>query len=114
MFILGGLCFWLLGTIGRSLPLTKRALLGGAVITALEFVTGLIVNCWLKLGVWDYSEAPWNLMGQICLPYSLLWILLSGAAIPVCDGLHSLLFRSTTKDYREAESDPIPRRGKAE
>ena len=42
--------------------------LGAWGITCAEFLTGLVVNRALGLGVWDYSKQPHNLMGQICLP----------------------------------------------
>ncbi|MBQ3003172.1 MAG: hypothetical protein IJD82_05525, partial [Clostridia bacterium] len=44
---------------------------------AVEFVTGLIVNHWLHLSVWDYSDVPLNLLGQICLPFSLVWFVIT-------------------------------------
>ena len=47
------------------------------MITAIEFVAGAIVNVRLKLNVWDYSKMPLNLYGQVCLPFSLLWCLLT-------------------------------------
>ena len=67
MFLLGGLCFWLIGRLDRRfpVPLAAQACLGACVITALELVTGLIVNRWLGLGVWDYSSLPMNFLGQI-------------------------------------------------
>ncbi len=76
MFLLGGSCFLLLGKVGKiSLSLPLRALLGGLCITAAELATGLIVN--RRFQVWDYRGSPLNFRGQICLMYSLLWILLS-------------------------------------
>lgn len=75
MFLLGGLCFLLVGgALGRAerIPLTLRLLLGSGVITALELATGLAVN--RDYGVWDYRQMPYQFQGQICLMYSLLWI----------------------------------------
>lgn len=81
MFLLGGLCFLIVGLINEYLPwempVEIQAICGGGIITLLEFVTGLIVNIWLKLNVWDYSELPLNILGQICLPFTLVWIALS-------------------------------------
>ncbi|MBQ3110381.1 MAG: hypothetical protein IJC69_04510 [Clostridia bacterium] len=79
MFLLGGTCFLLLCfTFSRiyNYPLLLKAIIGGGIITAAEFITGLIVNIALKWNVWDYSASPFNLLGQICLPYSVLWVLL--------------------------------------
>lgn len=79
MFCAGGLALLLLhGLFLRfALPLFAQCLVGGLVITAIEFVAGAIVNVRLKLNVWDYSEMPLNLYGQVCLPFSLLWCLLT-------------------------------------
>ena len=51
MFILGGICFIALGLINEILswdtPLVIQMLIGGTIITILEFITGCIVNLWL-------------------------------------------------------------------
>ena len=51
---------------------------GSAVLTTvLEFITGCIVNLRFGLGVWDYSSVPFNLLGQVCLPFSVGWSMLT-------------------------------------
>ena len=81
MFFTGGLCFLLVGGIsywlGENVPLVVKMLLGAFIITMAELITGLIVNVWLDLGVWDYSRQRFNYMGQICLMFSAMWFLLS-------------------------------------
>lgn len=90
MFLLGGGCFLLLGRLGCStLPLPLRAAVGGLVITAGELVTGLLVN--RQYHVWDYRGLPLNFQGQICLLYSLLWVLLSPIGWRLHQGLSSRL-----------------------
>ena len=85
MFIAGGICFSLIilldNRFGGRISLFTLSLLGSAVITAVEFIFGVIFNIWLGMTVWDYSSAPFNLLGQVCLPFSLLWIIVSAAAI---------------------------------
>lgn len=54
-----------------------KALIGGGVITFIEFIFGVIFNLFLKMSVWDYSDMPGNFLGQICPKYSLLWCVLS-------------------------------------
>ena len=103
MFFVGGLCFWAIGMLDRAapgLPLTAQAVLGAALVTALELVSGLALNVGLGLEVWDYSGCPLNLCGQIRLPYSLLWIPLSLAAALTDDLLRFLLFRQPFPPYR--------------
>ena len=86
MFLVGGACFQLMGGIHtryRRLPLLLRCGLCALAVTAVEFVSGCILNRWLKLGVWDYSKMRCNLLGQVCLLYSVLWMLLSIPAAPL-------------------------------
>ena len=86
MFFAGGTCFLLLGTVRRApLSAINRAFLGAGAITAVELVVGLLVN--RDFGVWDYRGMPLNFLGQICLPYSLLWVPVSWGAM----ALHGLL-----------------------
>lgn len=58
-----------------------------AVITAVELVFGLIFNIILRKNVWDYSKLRFNLWGQVCLPYFLLWVLLAFPVRAICRGL---------------------------
>ena len=71
MFFAGGICFLLLGRL-RNQPPWLQALLGAGIITAVELGAGLLLN--RQYGIWDYRNVPLNFMGQICLPYSLLWM----------------------------------------
>ena len=68
-------------------PLWAQAVAGGTVITAAEFVAGLVLNIWLGLGVWDYSGLPCNLLGQICPQFWAVWCLLAGPVIVAFDWL---------------------------
>lgn len=80
MALTGGFCFVMIYFINTRLPaspLLLRALLCALSITAVEFFVGCIVNRALGWNVWDYSAQPYNLLGQICPLYSLLWFLLS-------------------------------------
>ena len=75
MFLLGGLCFLLIGKLSGWLarvPLAFQLLIFSAIITFLELLMGLIVNGSYR--VWDYRRVPYNFLGQICLPFTLLWI----------------------------------------
>lgn len=61
-----------------------KALYGALMITVFEMITGYVVNIVLSMGVWDYSAVPLNFMGQICLPFSVLWYVLSLWAMGIC------------------------------
>ena len=83
MFIDGGICLFMIDhicnrvKIASKLSVFIRGLFASGIITCIEFITGIIVNKKLKLKVWDYSNIPLNLNGQICLRYSILWYMLS-------------------------------------
>ena len=104
MFILGALCFVLLGGINEFLPwelgFVWQMLMGAGIVTILELIVGIVVNVWLGLEVWDYSNLPFNFMGQICLPFSFAWTLLSGVAIVVDDYLRYWLFGEEKPHYK--------------
>ena len=90
MFLAGGVCFLLLGQLQQVQPRLHwlpRAMVGAGIITGVELLAGLLVN--RDYGVWDYRHVPGNFHGQVCLPFSLLWIPLSLGAM----GLYSLLER---------------------
>ena len=103
MFILGGICFVIVGLINEFFPwdmsLIKQSVIGACLITAAEFVTGLIVNVWLGLNVWDYSNLPFNVMGQICLLFFFAWIVLAGVAIVLDDIVRWGLFGEEKPHY---------------
>ena len=80
MFAAGGICFLLLGRLQRTrLSPAVRCILGAGIITGVELLTGLLVN--RSYRVWDYRHMPLNFLGQICLPFSLLWIPVSLGAM---------------------------------
>jgi uncharacterized membrane protein len=103
MFILGGICFICLGLINEifewSTPLWKQALIGATIITILEFITGCIVNLWFKWNVWDYSDLPFNVLGQVCLPFFAIWIFISILGIVMDDYLRYIIFHEEKPKY---------------
>ena len=62
--------------------------LGGMILaTALELVTGALLERIFGQKWWDYSQEPWNFNGYICLKYSVLWGLLALFCLFVGDPL---------------------------
>lgn len=103
MFLLGGLCFILIGGLNNYIPwemsIIKQGVIGALIITSLEFIFGLVLNLYLDLGIWDYSNMPFNILGQICLPFSIAWFFLSLVAIFVDDWLRYVLFKEEKPHY---------------
>lgn len=104
MFALGGTCFVALGLINEILPwevaLWQQMLLGACIVTALEFLTGCIINLWLGWGVWDYSNLSGNIMGQVCPQYFVLWLPVSLAGIVLDDWLRYWWFDQERPHYK--------------
>ena len=104
MFIVGGLCFVLIGLLNEKYewetPFQWQCLIGAGIITILEFISGCIVNLWLNLNVWDYSDRPFNLLGQICLHHSVCyWTILSAVAIIMDDFIRYKWFHEEFPKY---------------
>lgn len=104
MFLLGGICFIALGLINEvipwDMPLLLQMFIGGIIITVLEFITGCAVNLWLGWNVWDYSELPCNLLGQISLFSSIGWVGLSLVGIVLDDTIRWKFFSEDKPHYR--------------
>lgn len=112
MALLGGLMFLLIGAINEYVPwnlsVIIQGVIGSLIITLCELLVGLVVNLHFELQVWDYSDLPLNVLGQICLPFSLLWILLAIVAIILDDCLRHWLFQEEKPRYTMM---PARRRG---
>ena len=103
MFLLVGLCFILIGGLNNYIPwemsIIKQGVIGSLIVTSLEFIFGLVLNLYLNLGIWDYSNMPFNILGQICLPFSIAWFFLSLVAIFTDDWLRYILFKEERPHY---------------
>lgn len=77
MFILGGFCFLFFALQGIWIrwadPLWRQVLRCTLFVASGEFITGMIVNKWFHWNVWDYSDQPLQLFGQICVPFLILF-----------------------------------------
>lgn len=104
MFLLGGLCFIGIGLINElipwDMPLWQQVIIGACIVTALEFLSGCIVNLWFGWGIWDYSALPGNVLGQICPQFFVLWMPVALAAIVLDDWLRYWWFREERPHYK--------------
>ena len=103
MAIVGGICFVVIGGLNNyipwEMPLWKQAGVGALFVTSMELVVGIPLNLMLGLHIWDYSTMPFNLLGQICLPYTVLWGFLSLLCIFVDDWLRYFMFKEDRPRY---------------
>lgn len=104
MFFVGGICFALIGLVNEiftfEMPMVEQMAISSIIITAIEFASGCIINLLLKWNVWNYSDLPFNILGQICLPYTALWFLVSAVGIILDDYLRYFLFGEERPHYK--------------
>lgn len=104
MAVVGGIALIIVGLLNEGLLPQKWGLIpqmicGGLIITVIEFIAGCILNIWLGLSIWDYSNSFGNILGQVCLLYTFLWMLLSGVAIVVDDAIRHVIFKEKRPHY---------------
>ena len=91
MIFAGGISFLAFSKIAekhKEKPLVFKAVLSAIAVTVVEFLFGIIFNVILKMHVWDYSSLPYNLFGQVCLPFSLVWLLLALFFVPLAESIN--------------------------
>ena len=96
MFLLGGICMMFFTYQGELVhwqdDFLRQVLRCSIFVTAMEFITGIIVNKWFALHVWDYSCMPFQLFGQICLPFMILFACLCAVGIYLSANILHLLY----------------------
>lgn len=60
----------------------------------------------LGLGVWDYSNQPGNVLGQICPAFGLLWFFIMPLAIWAEDTTRYLIWAYDCAVYHSQEAPP--------
>lgn len=105
MGIVGAVSFILIDRINEVMPwdtdLIIQSIIGSLIVTAFELVVGEGLKIFNQPPMWDYSSLPLNFDGVICLPFSLIWILLSAIAIILADSInYYLLHEEPTPHYR--------------
>ena len=103
MGILGGTSFLVIHILNGERREGKRSLfsvlcLSGLFITSIEFISGEYLNKYLDLNIWTYEDMPLNFDGQICLPFALLWIVLSFVGVMSDDFIRYKIFKEA-KNY---------------
>lgn len=103
MIIIGGICGYFSSAQNRRtewiVPFWRQVLRVDLFVLACEFVFGFILNIILGLHIWDYSALPYNIMGQVCLPYAILWLPLCAFAIVLDDYVEYWLFEGEKPHY---------------
>ena len=96
MFVLAGIVFISIGLLNEiwtwNFGLVYQVLIGTAIATIGEFITGCIVNLWLGWNVWDYSGQWGNVLGQICPLFTIIWVPVIVVAIVLDDLIRFIAF----------------------
>ena len=94
MVIVGGICGLLIGLLNeknKKMNLLLQMVEGMVIVTVLEFVSGIVINLYLGLNVWDYSNMKFNLLGQVCPQFCIAWFFLSYFVIRIDDLLRKTI-----------------------
>lgn len=106
MFFVGGIAITLIGIINEINFIRKnfnvffQSLLAAVIILIVEFFSGYLLNIKLGFNLWNYSEMPLNLMGQINLPFGFLWFTMCPFAFWLDDLLRKTLKKSDEPLYK--------------
>ena len=87
--VCGGMMYWVANF--SRLPLWQEWILCAALITTVEFFSGVVLNLWLGWNIWDYSGMRINLLGQICPAFCLVWLGISIPGVWLCRFLRVLV-----------------------
>ena len=96
MGICGGIAIIILDKINNyiswDMDILLQGCIGSAIITGMEFIIGNLSLAGVLPKMWDYSNVWMNYKGIICLPFSLIWIVLSICAIMLADAINYYIF----------------------
>ena len=103
MFLLGGFCLVFFAQqgiwTGWRAPLWKQVGWSVLFVTSCEFITGIFVNkimCW---NVWDYTDQPFQILGQVCLPFTIIFSGLCAAGILLSGYLLHFLYGEKRPEF---------------
>ncbi len=89
----GGLLLLLMVSLLSDLPFAARCVIYFLGMSLVEFVGGVWTTKVLKVRLWDYSDAPMNVMGHVDLLHSIYWLALAllfeGTVWPVIEFLNT-------------------------
>ena len=91
-----------LGTMVLSLVITKITsnffllfTLSFLTLTAMEYITFILLQKIYNVEFWDYSDMKFNINGKVCLLFSIIWGLLGAGYIkfiyPVLNNIYNIV-----------------------
>ena len=90
MTFIGGLAGVLIGLVHKRavknpIRMWQQCLLGMLITVDIEFISGCIFNRYLGMMLWDYTRYRYNLDGQVCLNFAVMWFFLMPFALWIND-----------------------------
>jgi sterol desaturase/sphingolipid hydroxylase (fatty acid hydroxylase superfamily) len=85
--------------ISWNLDLILQGFIGSAIVTSFELFVGEALKVLNHPLMWDYSNMPFNYDGVICLPFSIVWIIITILGILVADAYNYYLFHEEPRPY---------------
>ena len=74
-------------------------ILAAVITTAFEYLTGIILESFLHIRLWDYSNNRFIYKGRISLKFSICWVILSGIFLyEVYPLFNRLIFNNMSKN----------------
>ena len=104
MGVCGGLTVLILDKINDRISwdtdILIQSICGSILITFFELVIGeTALHTDIFPVMWDYSDMPLNFDGVICLPFSLLWCVMSVLAIFLADAINYYVLDGDQRPY---------------
>lgn len=87
--------------VGPTAKTFVSILLAIMVTTALEYLTGALLEKIFKRKWWDYSEERFNLHGRVCLKYSMYWGMLAYLLLEFINPLVVRLTSAVSMDAKQ-------------
>ncbi|MFT5873847.1 MAG: putative membrane protein [Clostridium sp.] len=104
MAVIGGIAGMLVGLINKifpwNTPLWTQGSIGMIVATICEFIGGCYLNLYMHYSMWSYIGLPFNLLGQVCLYFSITWFFVSLLGIFIDDFIRWKLFKEAKPRYK--------------
>lgn len=85
--------------VSWDIELQYQMIVGGVVVTLIEFLVGIISVFVFHVHMWDYSNLKYNLYGIICPQFFIFWVLLSAVAILLADIINYYVFAEGPRPY---------------
>lgn len=83
-----------------EMPMILQTLICAIIITFTELCVGIFLNLYLGLNIWDYSNLPFNFLGQICLSFFGIWIIFSYFGIKIFDKMRFYIQGGEEPSYK--------------